>query len=248
MDISSTCLKTSYRGFDFFKACCTCLKITKVRLLAISLFILIAAFLLAHVVYMLAKAELAQVLIKNAWEVTLQKALVQGPLLEGQAALLEGQAGPLLEGQAALVQGQAAVKPWPWADTWPVARLQYGDNAREDLYVLAGAMGNSLAFGPGHMMGTARPGEQGNSVIGGHRDSHFAFLADVTPGDLFRVQTIDGAWHAYRVTNTEIRNINDGPLMLARDENQLQLITCYPFSALRAGGPLRYLVSAQRLI
>ena len=39
------------------------------------------------------------------------------------------------------------VKPWPWADTWPVARLRLPGSG-EPLTVLAGASGRNLAFAP----------------------------------------------------------------------------------------------------
>ena len=65
---------------------------------------------------------------------------------------------------------QHAHKPWPWADTWPVARMHTAD---EELYILEGAQGNSLAFGPGHLQGSVLPGKKGISIIGGHRDTHF---------------------------------------------------------------------------
>ena len=69
-------------------------------------------------------------------------------------------------------------KPWPWADTAPVARL-ISRTHDVDLVVLAGSSGRTLAFGPGHITGTALPGSHGNSAIGGHRDTHFHFLRDV---------------------------------------------------------------------
>src|SRR5690606_10953682 len=56
-------------------------------------------------------------------------------------------------------------KPWSWADTWPVARLLSEDH-KQDLYVLAGASGTSLAFGPGHLDGSALPEESGSIIIG----------------------------------------------------------------------------------
>ena len=71
--------------------------------------------------------------------------------------------------------------PWPWADTWPVARLSAlaGD---VDLIVLAGGSDRTLAFGPGHLSASAFPGTQGNSVIAGHRDTHFNFLQHLDVG------------------------------------------------------------------
>ena len=44
--------------------------------------------------------------------------------------------------------GELAVKPWPWADTWPVGRLQVSA-LNVDLLVLEGDSGSALAFGPG---------------------------------------------------------------------------------------------------
>jgi len=66
------------------------------------------------------------------------------------------------------------IKPWPWADTWPVARLEM---AKHDIdqYVLAGTSGESLAFGPGHIFASAEPTEQGNTVIAAHRDTLLHF-------------------------------------------------------------------------
>lgn len=137
--------------------------------------------------------------------------------------------------------GQHAVKPWPWADTWPVARLQTPDRT---LYVLAGADGRAIAFGPGHMHGTPLPGTPGNSVIGGHRDTHFAFLREVKPGDAFAVQRADGGWHRYRVHATQV--VDKSAVAVARNDGvtRLTLVTCWPFDAVRAGGPQRYVVTA----
>src|SRR5690606_13307287 len=73
-------------------------------------------------------------------------------------------------------------KPWPWADTWPVARLRLPGRA-VPLTVLAGASGRNLAFGPAVMDGSAAPGTPGVSVIAGHRDTHFKALAELTVGD-----------------------------------------------------------------
>ena len=78
--------------------------------------------------------------------------------------------------------------PWPWADTWPVARLKSA--SREvDLIVLAGGSGRTLAFGPGHLSASAMPGEIGNTVIAGHRDTHFRFLRGVEKGELLSIES-----------------------------------------------------------
>jgi sortase A len=52
--------------------------------------------------------------------------------------------------------GEAEAKPWPWADTWPVARITV-PRIGKSAVVLAGASGEAMAFAPGHMTGTPMP-------------------------------------------------------------------------------------------
>ena len=138
----------------------------------------------------------------------------------------------------------AAAKPWPWADTHPVARLTApGQDA--DVLVLAGASGRTLAFGPGHLDGSALPGDPGNAVITAHRDTHFRFLRQVAPGDEVNVDRSDGTTRRFRIRTTYVADERD--LRLPRDTvvPTLTLVTCYPFDALDPGGPLRYVVVAE---
>jgi sortase A len=141
--------------------------------------------------------------------------------------------------------GEANVKPWPWADTWPVARLKLPDTGT-DLIVLAGASGQALAFGPGHVGGTAPPGRPGLSMIGGHRDTHLKALARLKPGNRVEIQRPDGATRIYRVDAATIADSRE-PWTAPEDTDRLVLVTCYPFDALIPGGPLRYLVHAAPL-
>lgn len=136
--------------------------------------------------------------------------------------------------QESLATGRQ-VKPWSWADTWPVARMVVPD-LRVNLYVLAGDNGSSLAFGPGRRPGT--------NMISGHRDTHFHFLQRLRPGQTIRLQERSGRWHRYRVTATTV--VNEAvELAPARDPFTLILVTCYPFNAIVPGGPLRYVVYAR---
>jgi len=136
--------------------------------------------------------------------------------------------------------------PWPWADTWPVARLSARAGAIE-LIVLAGGSGRTLAFGPGHLSASAMPGEPGNTVIAGHRDTHFSFLRDVEIGESLVLETISGSKHLYKVVGIDVVDARRGSLLLDTDEPFLSLVTCYPFDAHDAGGPLRYVVTAKML-
>lgn len=138
--------------------------------------------------------------------------------------------------------GEERAKPWPWADTWPVARLKLPE-VDTDLIVLAGASGQALAFGPGHVPGTATPGRAGLSMIGGHRDTHLKVLARLKPGSRVEIQRPDGQMRVYRVDATSIADARQ-PWTAPVDADGLVLVTCYPFDALIPGGPLRYLVHA----
>jgi sortase A len=169
----------------------------------------------AQAIWIHAKAELAQVLIESAWERT-------------------------------LARPEQLQKPWSWADTWPVARLQWTEGgATEDLYVLAGASGSALAFGPGHLSDTAPIGA-GASVIAGHRDTHFAFLRNLQAGSELRLQNADGEEFVYYVADMEVKDSSTEALLIDPNGDSLTLVTCYPFDATLPGGPLRYVVTALR--
>ncbi|MGI9272440.1 MAG: class GN sortase [Woeseiaceae bacterium] len=136
--------------------------------------------------------------------------------------------------------------PWPWADTWPVARLS-AKSGEIELIVLAGGSGRTLAFGPGHLSASALPGKTGNAVIAGHRDTHFSFLRDVEIGESLVIETVSGTKHLYKVIGIDVVDSRGGSLVLDTNEAFLSLVTCYPFEAIDPGGPMRYVVTAKML-
>jgi len=138
------------------------------------------------------------------------------------------------------------LKPWPWADTQAIARLTI-ERDGATVIVLAGASGRTMAFGPGHLDGTAMPGDAGNCVITAHRDTHFAALRYVGPGDILTLQRPDGRSVRYRVQATRVVQKNDTSVLRQDARTRLTLITCYPFDALRPGTPLRWVVIAQKV-
>ncbi len=173
------------------------------------------------------------------------------------AGLLELGQGGYIHAKAALAQvllerawdrsrdGVVESRPWAWADTWPVARLKVPALGIDQI-VLAGGSGSVLAFAPGRLAGSAPGASPGRVVISGHRDTHFRFLEDLEPGEMLLLQLPDGRERRYyvvgaRVADTRVEN-GDG---LYPPADGLTLITCYPFDAVRPGGPLRYLVDAE---
>lgn len=135
--------------------------------------------------------------------------------------------------------------PWPWADTYPVARLNIGER---DWYVLAGANGRNLAFAPTHLSATVLPGKPGHSVIVGHRDTQFNSLKTLQTGDIISVQNLQTS-QRYRVTALRIADAEQLRYWQSEthDETQqasLTLITCYPFDSILPNPRYRFIVSA----
>jgi len=141
--------------------------------------------------------------------------------------------------------GKARARPWPWADMWPVARLKSPAHG-VDLIVLEGATGSTTAFAPGHIVGTASPGELGNIGIAAHRDTHFGFLEQVRVGERLSLELPDGRERSFEVQSIEVVDQRDTASLVAEGD-RLTLITCFPFRAPIPGGPLRYVVQARAL-
>ena len=138
---------------------------------------------------------------------------------------------------------QEAVKPWSWADTWPVAQLSING---EQIYVLQGASLRVLAFGPGFLNQSATPGNAGNTLILGHRDTHFAVLESVQIGDVIPL-VHHGGTDNYRVTDIEVVHKDQLAVWRGDDQRLLTLITCYPFDGVTSDTPWRYVVVSQAI-
>ncbi len=137
------------------------------------------------------------------------------------------------------------VKPWPSADTWPVARIDIPRLGAHAI-VLAGSTGQALAFGPGHVENTPDAGEPGIAVYSAHRDTHFRFLKDVEIGDEITVTRRDGKAFRYRVTHTSVVRFDESGIDPLSKGRGIILSTCWPLDAITPG-PLRYLVHASIL-
>ncbi|GAB2489796.1 hypothetical protein GCM10027266_02490 [Arenimonas alkanexedens] len=164
--------------------------------------------------------------------------------LAGHAAWLPAKAllaQQLLEqAWTASVQDGGAHRPWPWADTHPVARLQ-APRLGISQVVLAGDAGRPLAFGPGWAEASAAPGQSGTTIISGHRDTHFSWLREVRDGDWLSLES-DRGLRRYRVTGREVVDSRTTRIATSSTD-QLVLVTCWPFDATAARGPLRYVVT-----
>ena len=119
-------------------------------------------------------------------------------------------------------------RAWLWADFQPLGRIEI-PRLGVRRTILSGATGSSLAFGLGHVSGTALPGGPGNSAVAGHRDSWARFMQRLRPGDEVCLTT-PGGRTSYRVTQTRIVTLDDVEALEPTAGDRITLITCYPFS------------------
>ena len=134
------------------------------------------------------------------------------------------------------------VRPWPWADAAPVARLSV-PRLGESGIVLSGGSGEAMAFGPTLLPGGSEPGERGTAVLAGHRDTHFRFLGRVRPGDLILVERTDGPVLRFRAGEGRVVRHDGFGIDRHARRPSLALATCWPLDG-RGRGPWRYVVSA----
>ncbi len=118
-----------------------------------------------------------------------------------------------------------------------VARLGLDASVGEGIELL------TLNEEPGYWPYTARPGENGNMVIGGHRTAHtrpFYFIDRLVPGDDIYVTSGDTTYR-YQMTEAVIVAAEDfGAIVRSTSESTLTLFACNPLGSITQ----RYVVRA----
>ena len=140
--------------------------------------------------------------------------------------------------RSVVLDGNAAV---PIAPRAPVAHLVIPRIGLDEI-VLEGVDDESLNAGPGHLPGSAYPGENGNSVISAHRDRHFAGLGEVDVGDT--VFTEAGTHRTKWVIISKRVIAADAPALYRTRDATLTLTTCWPIRYL-GSAPDRLLLTAR---
>ena len=101
---------------------------------------------------------------------------------------------------------------------------------KKEIPVAIGVDEATLEDGPGWMPDSALPGNEGMSVILGHRNrKHLRPLQDVKIGDSICFRYPDGREYAYTVSEIVIYEDSADWRLPAVDGNVLVLVTCYPF-------------------
>jgi sortase A len=111
--------------------------------------------------------------------------------------------------------------------------------------VMEGDSGRTLRRAVGHIPGTSLPGQIGNMVLTGHRDTFFRPLRNIRENDIILVTTLQGEY-LYRVLSTRIVAPDNVAVLNGGHGEILTLVTCYPFYFVGAA-PDRFIVRAERL-
>ena len=111
-----------------------------------------------------------------------------------------------------------------------------------DKTVVEGTTREALRSGPGHYLGTARPGQAGNVAIAGHRTTYgapFRHIDDLVPGDEIVLETADGTF-TYRVESPDgserghrIVSPDEVGVIADRGDHRLTLTACHPLYSAR---------------
>jgi sortase A len=183
-----------------------------------ALLYVVGGALLLHTGSTYARGALARGEARAAWErAEAQRAVRDARLID-------------VSGGAALVRQGA-----------PMARLVIPSIGLDEI-VVEGVGDDELNAGPGHLPGSAIPGDAGNAVISAHRDRHFSTLGDLHVGDTVYTETTSGrtSWIV-----TKRRVVGAGrPALFSSDEPLLTLTTCWPLGYLGTA-PERLIIEAR---
>ena len=134
-------------------------------------------------------------------------------------------------------------KPWKSLDGAPILRLIIS-NYEVDQIVLKGTSGQNLAFGPSLHLESQLPGNGGTTILSSHRDTHGIYIKKLKIGDIIKLQDRYKQWHIYQIDNFSIIDVSKYSILTLNTDDNLLIITCYPFNMIRSGTSLRYVVSS----
>jgi sortase A len=178
------------------------LELPRVRRAASGLLIVVGASLLLVAGASIARGAIARDAVRSRWQE-----------LEASRAATDARASVTASVERTAARGA------------PVARLVITRLGLDEV-VVEGVGDEELRAGPGHMTGTALPGDTGNAIISAHRDRHFHSLGRVSVGDTIVTETARDrtAWRVVRIQTVSA----DAPALHTSATPLLTLTTCWP--------------------
>jgi sortase A len=111
--------------------------------------------------------------------------------------------------------------------------------------VKEGSDEGTLARAVGLVRGSARPGELGNMVLAGHRDTFFRPLRNIKVNDRIRM-IVPPNTYEYEVQSLRVVAPEETSVLDSKGVEELTLVTCFPFRFI-GPAPDRFIVSATRV-
>lgn len=169
--------------------------------------------------------------------------------LWGRAQYDQAQGNRLIERGEFVQHRQPDVKTGPDFKTGPAVGSLVGrmkvPRLKLSAVIFEGTDDQTLDRGIGHLAGSAIPGESGNLVLAGHRDTFFRPLKNIREGDEIEVTGSEGT-SRYVVEFTQIVAPEATEVLRPTGAATLTLITCYPFRYI-GNAPDRFIVRAQKV-
>ena len=156
-------------------------------------------------------------------------ALVDARLFQRHAAAT---AAPLPAAAVPVAEGTVVCQLW-------IPRVGVG------MAVAEGVSERTLRRAVGHVPGSALPGQSGNVVLAGHRDSFFRSLERIRVGDAIYLESSAGT-ELYVVDWIRVVAPTDIEVLKDTGSATLTLVTCYPFRFI-GSAPERYIVRARHI-
>lgn len=216
------------------------------RKLAAAALLIVGGLLCVQASWLPAKAWLSQQLIKHSWQQSISIMAQQQMQEEQKQQQQQQQMRSQDNTNPHSLSKPIAIKPWPWADTFPIAELVF-QRIDKSIVVLNGGDPTTLAFSAGAVAPFNQPAAIKPFVVAGHRDSHFAFLEDIAIKDIVSLVDARGKMQHYQVESIDIVDATIGQFPLVADERSLVLITCYPFKGITNSADERYVITATPL-
>lgn len=194
----------------------------------------------------------AETFTRWSYQAQQERALARGPALSVPVAVPAPVVAPVAASDVAPVAHVTPSPPPPVAKkrrAAPPDPTAFGRIEIPRLGVAAivkeGADERTLARAVGLIPGSARPGEPGNIVLAGHRDTFFRPLRKIKLNDRIRV-IVPPDTYEYRVQSLRVVSPDETSVLDSNGVEELTLVTCYPFRFV-GSAPERFIVSATRV-
>lgn len=147
-------------------------------------------------------------------------------------------------GPAASHASSGPATPWSSEDALALGRITIPRIGVKAM-VRQGDEDATLNVAVGHLLGSGEPGERGNIVLAGHRDTFFRELRKIRVDDLILLE-VPPHTYRYRVAATQVVAPDAIGVLAPTPTEVLTLVTCYPFGYI-GNAPKRFIVRADRI-